>query len=81
MGRYNQTIKTMLRKVVSDTGKDWNRKLQLVLFAIRCHEQSSTGFSPFELLFGRQPRTLLDMAAEQWEEEEDESRAILESVS
>ena len=76
--RYNRTIKSILRKLVSDSGRDWATKLPLVLFAIRCHVQSSLGFSPFELLFGRQPRTLLDMAAEHWEEEEDESKNLLE---
>jgi len=29
----------------------------------------STGFSPFELSYGRQPRGLLDIAKEAWEEQ------------
>ncbi|KAJ1181261.1 hypothetical protein NDU88_006469 [Pleurodeles waltl] len=35
------------------------------------------GHSPFELLFGRQPRTLLDMLAEQWEDTEEEVKDLL----
>ncbi|KAJ1097376.1 hypothetical protein NDU88_002496 [Pleurodeles waltl] len=70
--RYNRTIKTLLRKVVEESGRDWDQKLPLVLYAIRTHEQASTGHSPFELVFGRQPRSLLDMAIEAWEEEAEE---------
>lgn len=76
--RYNRTIKTMLRKSIEKAGRDWDRQLPLVLFAIRTHEQKSTSFSPFELLFGRKPHTLLDMAAEQWTEEEDEGRPLIQ---
>ncbi|KAJ1205578.1 hypothetical protein NDU88_001006 [Pleurodeles waltl] len=39
--------------------------------------QSSLGHSPFEMLFGRQPRTLLDMLAEQWEDTEEEVKYLL----
>ncbi len=37
---------------------------------VRCAEvpQASTGFSPFELLYGRQPRGVLDVLRETWEE-------------
>ncbi|KAJ1142593.1 hypothetical protein NDU88_008907, partial [Pleurodeles waltl] len=71
--RYNRTIKTLLRKTINETGKDWDQKLPLVLYAIRTHEQASTGHSPFELVFGRQPRSLLDMAVESWEAEAEEA--------
>ncbi|KAJ1109843.1 hypothetical protein NDU88_007201 [Pleurodeles waltl] len=39
--------------------------------------QSSLGHSPFEMLFGRQPHTLLDMLAEQWEDTEEEVKDLL----
>ncbi|KAJ1145155.1 hypothetical protein NDU88_011447 [Pleurodeles waltl] len=39
--------------------------------------QSSLGHSSFEMLFGRQPRTLLDMLAEQWEDTEEEVKDLL----
>ncbi|KAJ1141580.1 hypothetical protein NDU88_007908 [Pleurodeles waltl] len=38
---------------------------------------ASLGHSPFEMLFGRQPRTLLDMLAEQWETTEEEIKDLL----
>ncbi|CAM4607160.1 unnamed protein product [Caretta caretta] len=52
--RFNRTFKAMIRKVVSKDGKDWDNLLPY-LFAIREVPQASTGFSPFELLYGRNP--------------------------
>lgn len=65
--RYNQTLKAMLRKFVAANGKDWDRWLPYLLFAYREVPQASTGFSPFELLYGRQVRGPLDVLRETWE--------------
>ncbi|KAL0148228.1 hypothetical protein M9458_056460 [Cirrhinus mrigala] len=40
-----------------------------MLFGIREVPQESTRFTPFELLFGRQPRGLVDMGKEAWEQQ------------
>ena len=50
--RFNQTFKNMLRKSATKEGKDWNKLLPYLLFAYRKVPQASTGFSPFELLYG-----------------------------
>ena len=68
--RFNQTLKTMLRKTAVDEGKDWNWLLPYVLFAYREVPQNSTGFSPFELLYGRSPRGPLDVLKEMWQGKE-----------
>ena len=52
--RFNQTLKSMLRKSVDKEGKNWNKMIPYLLFAFREGPQSSTGFSPFELLYGRE---------------------------
>lgn len=60
--RFNQTLKQMLRKFVNDTSSDWDQWLPYLLFTYREVPQVSTGFSPFELLYGhevRGPLTLL----------------------
>lgn len=54
--RFNQTLKAMLRKTATSEGKDWDKLLPYVLFAYREVPQASTGFSPFELLYGRSVR-------------------------
>uniref|UniRef100_A0A8C6VTB1 Gypsy retrotransposon integrase-like protein 1 n=1 Tax=Nothobranchius furzeri TaxID=105023 RepID=A0A8C6VTB1_NOTFU len=65
--RYNQTLKSMLRKFVSQTGKDWDQWLPYLLFAYREVPQASTGFSPFELLYGHKVRGPLDLLKDYWE--------------
>lgn len=52
--RYNRTLKSMLKKFISSNAKDWDKWLPYLLFAYREVPQASTGFSPFELLYGRQ---------------------------
>ncbi|XP_055367899.1 uncharacterized protein LOC129604626 [Betta splendens] len=81
--RFNQTLKNMLRKFVVDTGKDWDKWLPFVLFAYREVPQASTGFSPFELLYGWQVRGPLDLLRESWEEgmtAKPEERGIVQYV-
>ena len=70
--RFNQTLKAMLRKFVSDTGSDWDQWLPYLLFAYREVPQASTRYSPFELLYGRQVRGPLDVPKEAWEGERPE---------
>ena len=64
--RFNITLKSMLRKLVEGEGKNWDVFLPYLLFAYREVPQSSTGFSPFELLYGREVRGPLDVLRETW---------------
>lgn len=65
--KFNQTLKNMLRKFVSDTGKDWDKWLPFLLFAYREVPQASTGFSPFELVYGWSVQGPLDLLRKSWE--------------
>ncbi len=78
--RFNQTLKQMLRRVVAEDKRDWDLMIPYVLFGIREVPQASTGFTPFELLFGRQPRGLLDVAKEAWEQQPAAHRSVIEHV-
>uniref|UniRef100_A0A8C5CA19 Gypsy retrotransposon integrase-like protein 1 n=1 Tax=Gadus morhua TaxID=8049 RepID=A0A8C5CA19_GADMO len=78
--RFNQTLKRMVKKVMEVDGKNWDQLLPHVLFAIREVPQASTGFSPFELLYGRRPRGLLDIARDAWESQPSPHRTIIEHV-
>ncbi|KAK7934242.1 hypothetical protein WMY93_005138 [Mugilogobius chulae] len=78
--RYNKTLKHMLRKFVCDTGADWDQWLPYLLFAYREVPQASTGFSPFELLYGRQVRGPLDLLRDYWEQTETEGDNIIAYV-
>ena len=65
--RFNQTLKAMLRKTIDEEGKDWDKLIPYLLFAYREVPQASTGFSPFELMYGRDVRGPLDVLKESWE--------------
>ncbi|KYO18853.1 hypothetical protein Y1Q_0009260 [Alligator mississippiensis] len=52
--RFNGTLKGMLMAYVDSDPNDWDEKLPHLLFAYQEVPQESTGFSPFELMFGSQ---------------------------
>ncbi len=78
--RFNQTLKEMLRKTASEEGKDWDKLLPYVLFAYREVPQESTGFSPFELVYGREVRGPLDVLKETWESSQESREDVLSYV-
>ncbi|KAL7858890.1 hypothetical protein SRHO_G00140370 [Serrasalmus rhombeus] len=51
---FNKTLKQTLKKQTNSNGTEWDVWLPYVLFGYREVPQASTGFSPFELLYGRQ---------------------------
>ena len=55
-----------MRKMCREKPKDWDRYLPAVLFAYREVPQASTGFSPFELLYGRVVRGPMQILKERW---------------
>ena len=54
--RLNRTLLNVLTAYTARSQKDWDHWLNFVLFAYRCSVHESTDFSPFELLYGREPR-------------------------
>lgn len=55
--RTNQTLKTRLSKLVNEQQNDWNAFLEDVAYSIRTQKQSTTKYTPFFLMFGRNPRS------------------------
>lgn len=56
--RLNRSLLQLLRVFVDKDPADWERYLPLVLYAYRTAAHSSTGVSPFELMHGRQPKSI-----------------------
>lgn len=54
--RSNGTLLTVLRKISALEPLAWATKLQEAAFAVNTSVNSSTGFSPFQLLFGYVPK-------------------------
>lgn len=61
-----------LRCIMAEDGSDWDLMLPYVLFGVREVPQASTGFTPFE----RQPRGLLDVARQGWEQQPAPHRSV-----
>uniref|UniRef100_L7LYP4 RNA-directed DNA polymerase n=1 Tax=Rhipicephalus pulchellus TaxID=72859 RepID=L7LYP4_RHIPC len=58
--RLNRTLTDMLSKYVSADHRDWDLALPYVTFAYNSSRHDTAGYSPFDLLFGREPTLPLD---------------------
>ena len=54
--KFNGTLKRMLRRLCHEQLRQWHRFINPLLFAYREARQEATGFSPFELQYGRMVR-------------------------
>ncbi len=79
--RFHQTMKSMLSKYCTESGKDWDEGLPLLLFAVRESVQESLGFSPAELVFGHTVRGPLKMLQESWVSDQKVECNLLDYVS
>ena len=68
--RFNGTLKNMLKKLCHEKPKTWDTFIAAALFAYREVPQESTGFSPFELLYGRTVRGPMSVLRNAWTKEE-----------
>ena len=64
--RWHQTFKSMLRKFCLDSNLDWDEGVKYLVLAIREAPQESLGFSPFEMVFGRQLKGPLSLVMDKW---------------
>lgn len=71
--RFNGTLKTILKRLCAESPKSWHRYLPAVLFAYRSATQESSGYSPFELVFGRKIRGPMEILKAYWGKEKQES--------
>jgi len=70
---FNKTFKNVLKKVAAERPKDWHRYLRPRVFAVRDTPQDSTGFTPFELLYGYRVHTPMTLLKRIWTGEEEDS--------
>ncbi|XP_063587863.1 uncharacterized protein LOC134765248 [Penaeus indicus] len=64
--RFHAVLKSMLKKLCIEKPRDWDRYIPSVLFAYREIPNDTLGFSPFELLYGRQVRGPLSILHDLW---------------
>ncbi|GFU31360.1 retrovirus-related Pol polyprotein from transposon 412 [Trichonephila clavipes] len=59
--RFNRTILNILSLLVSSNQQDWDKKLPFFLLAYRSAVHETTGYSPSQMLFGRDLRLPADL--------------------
>ena len=60
--RLNRTLLSMLATTIADHPWDWEDNLRQLCYAHNTSVHSSTGHTPFFLMFSRQVRLLVDLA-------------------
>ena len=75
--RFHAMLKRVLLTMCAERPNDWDKYLPALLFAVREIPQESLGFSPFELLYGRNVRGPMQILRELWSVEETDEHARL----
>jgi hypothetical protein len=58
--RFNQTLMEAIRKYCDKASHEWNKWLPSISMCYRARKHSSTGFTPYMLLFGRERNKFID---------------------
>ena len=53
--RFNSTLINMLGTLPKEKKSEWKNHIGTLVHAYNCTQNSATGFSPYLLMFGRQP--------------------------
>ncbi|GBM81210.1 hypothetical protein AVEN_236422-1 [Araneus ventricosus] len=77
---FHKTIKRLLRVLCYESGENWERTLPFALLTLRTVTHESTGFSPAELVHGRNLRTKQTLLFEKWAELGEEENPVTEYV-
>ena len=59
--RMNQTLLKMLRTLPESQKSRWPEAVNKMVYSYNCTQHSSTGYSPYFLLFGREPNLPIDV--------------------
>ncbi|GFW89793.1 retrovirus-related Pol polyprotein from transposon 412 [Trichonephila clavipes] len=69
--RFHRTLKRLLRVLCLDAGSEWDKHLPSILLALRTVSHESTGYTPSELVYGKNLRTPETLVMEHWMEPEE----------
>ena len=63
---FQKTLKSMIYKFVDSNKKDWDKFINVFLFAYRQAPHKTTKFSPFDLIYGHEVRGPLNILRDSW---------------
>ena len=75
--RMNSVLEDMLRHYVSPDQKDWDSLLSLAEFSMNNCHKSSIGCTPFQLVYGKSPRTPASALMEKIQEHNPSAHATI----
>ena len=59
--RFNRTLKQMIACYTNDNHTDWDQFINPLCYAINTTVSETTGLSPFQIIFGQTPRSILEI--------------------
>ena len=59
--RFNRTLISLLSTTIKDHHNEWEDRLRATCMVYNTSEQSTSGFTPFFLMFGKEARTPIDI--------------------
>ena len=77
MEKFHAMLKQVFLTMCAECPNDWDKYLPALSFAVREIPQESLGFSPFELLYGRNVRGPVQILRELWSVEETDEHTRL----
>ncbi|GFT41061.1 retrovirus-related Pol polyprotein from transposon 297 [Trichonephila clavipes] len=78
--RFHRTLKRILRVICIESSPEWKKQLPAALFALRTITYESTGFTPAELVHGKNLRTPITLLYENWMGTTEEVTPVVEYV-
>ncbi|GFW28027.1 retrovirus-related Pol polyprotein from transposon 17.6 [Trichonephila clavipes] len=78
--RFHRTLKRLLQVLCLDAGSEWDKHLPSILLALRTVSHESTGYTPSELVYGKNLRTPETLVMEHWMELEEEGDLVTEYI-
>ncbi|GFV39369.1 retrovirus-related Pol polyprotein from transposon 412 [Trichonephila clavipes] len=64
--RFHRTLKRILRVICIESSPEWEKQLPAALFALRTITHESSGFTPAELVHGKNLRTPITLLYKNW---------------